>query len=353
MSFEFSYFGPELPLVGMLLVLMLLVSEVGYRIGRAGAARAAAGMGTHVTPLVTGTLALVALLLSFSLSMAVSRFDARRQLVQAEATAIGTAHLRARLLPAPEGPALEDRLRRYVDLSLDTAERAPDRARMTEAARAAEALQTEMLATAVMLARQETHAAPADRFAEALKDVVDVHERRLSAFESFVPETVLQLLGLAALGGALLAGYGCGLHGQRNRLATSVHTVLVCVVILVIVDLDRPQYGMIRVSNRSLERLQAQLATTARGAPQADRLAENRPVRYRCEDGRDVVATFVRSDPPTARIEREGVRWVLPLRPSGSGARYSDGAVTFWDHHGEARLEREGRAVTCRPGASS
>ena len=137
----------------------------------------------------------MALLLGFSLSMAVSRFDVRGQLVQAEATAIGTAHLRARLLPAPEGPALRDRLRRYVDLCLETAGRAPDRARMTEAVRAAEALQTEMLAMAVALARQDERAAPADRFAEALKDVIAVHERRRSAFESFVPETVLQLLG--------------------------------------------------------------------------------------------------------------------------------------------------------------
>jgi hypothetical protein len=186
MSFEFSYFGPELPVVGLLFALMLLVSEIGYRIGRSGTVRAA-GMGTHVTPLVTGTLALVALLLGFSLSMAVSRFDVRGQLLQAEATAIGTAHLRARLLPAPEGPVLEDRLRRYVDLSLETAGRAPDRSRTTETVRAAEALQTEMLATAVTLARQAATRAPADRFAEAMKDVVDVHERRLSAFETSCP----------------------------------------------------------------------------------------------------------------------------------------------------------------------
>jgi hypothetical protein len=295
MSFEFSYFGPELPVVGLLFALMLLVSEIGYRIGRSGTVRAA-GMGTHVTPLVTGTLALVALLLGFSLSMAVSRFDVRGQLVQAEATAIGTAHLRARLLPAPEGPALEDRLRRYVDLSLETAGRAaPGRSRTTETVRAVEALQTEMLVTAVTLARQAAHPAPADRFAEAMKDVIDVHERRLSAFESFVPETVLHLLGLAALGGALLAGYGCGLHGQRNRLATSVHTVLVCVVILVIVDLDRPQHGMIRVSQRSLERLP--------GSSPRRRLPGRRPIRSqpraRCGTG---VTTAATSGPPSGRI---------------------------------------------------
>jgi membrane-bound inhibitor of C-type lysozyme len=289
----------------------------------------------------------VALLLGFSLSMAVSRFDVRGQLVQAEATAIGTAHLRARLLPAPEGPVLEDRLRRYVDLSLETAACVPDRSRMAETVRAAEALQTEMLATAVTLAAGR---APGGR--RRLRGGAEGRRRRpraLSAFESFVPETVLQLLGLAALGGALLAGYGCGIHGQRNRLATTVHTVLVCVVILVIVDLDRPQHGMIRVSQRSLERLKAQLATTARAAPpSADRPGESQPVRYRCDDGQDVLATFVQIDPRMARIERSNARWVLPLQRSGSGARYSDGKVTFWEHQGEARLELQGRVVTCR-----
>jgi hypothetical protein len=190
---------------------------------------------------------------------------------------------------------LEDRLRRYVDLSLETAGRAPDRSRTTETVRAAEALQTEMLVTAVTLARQAAHPAPADRFVEAMKDVIDVHERRLSAFESFVPETVLHLLGLAALGGALLAGYGCGLHGQRNRLATSVHTVLVCVVILVIVDLDRPQHGMIRVSQRSLERLP--------GSSPRRRLPGRRPIRSqpraRCGTG---VTTAATSGRPSGRI---------------------------------------------------
>lgn len=351
MIFGFSYSGPELPLVVLLLVLMLLVSEGGYRMGRAGAARVVDGLKTQVSVIVTGTFALLALLLGFSLSMAVSRFDARQGLVVAEATVIGTAHLRARLLPAPEGPELANRLRRYVDLRLDAAQSASDPARMAEAIRASEALQTEMLATAVLLARQDPRSAPVDHFIEALKDIVALHERRVSGFESFVPEAVLHLLGLAALGGALLAGYGCGLHGQRNRLATTVHTVLVCLVVLVIIDLDRPSYGRIRVSQRSLERLQSQLATIASSVPlPADRFAGVRPVRYRCDDGRDVLAIFVQADPPVARIERESVRWVLSLQPSGSGARYTDGIVTFWDHHGEARLEREARAVGCRPG---
>jgi membrane-bound inhibitor of C-type lysozyme len=345
-TFEYWYVGPELPLVVLLFVLMLLAREGGYRIARARAQRNPDAIRPQVNVVVAATLALLALLVGFSLTMAVERYDARRQLVLAEANVIATMHLRARLLPAPAGPALLDWLRQYVDLRLDVTGDAHDLARRSET------LQGEMLAIVATLARQEPRSVPVDRLIDALKELIDAHERRLSAFESFVPEAVLYLLALAAIGAALLAGYGSGLASHRNRLATTVYTTLICLVILVIVDLDRPARGLIRLSQRSLQRQREQLASAPAAAP-ADPFAAVRPVRYRCDDGRDVLASFTRVDPPMARIERDGARWLLPLRPSGSGAQYSDGSVTFWEHHGEARLEREGRAVTCRPVPSS
>jgi membrane-bound inhibitor of C-type lysozyme len=84
-----------------------------------------------------------------------------------------------------------------------------------------------------------------------------------------------------------------------------------------------------------------------------DRFASIHPTRYRCDDGQEILATFIQLDPPTARIERAGARWELLRQPSATGARYTNGDVTFWDHHGEARFEREGRAVTCRAAPTS
>ena len=112
MTFEYWYVGPELPLVVVLFVLMLLAREGGYRIARARSQRNADAIRPQVNVVVAATLALLALLVGFSLTMAVGRYDARRPLVLAEANAIATLHLRARLLPAPTGPELVDRLRR-------------------------------------------------------------------------------------------------------------------------------------------------------------------------------------------------------------------------------------------------
>ena len=346
MTYEYWYVGPELPLVVGLFLLVLLAREAGYRVGRVEAGPSADPVRPQVNIVVAATLALLALLVGFSLTMAVGRYDARRQLVLTEANAIGTAHLRARLLPPPAGPELVTRLREYVALRLDATGDVHDLARQTEA------LQGEMVTMVGSLARQEPSSGSVERFIDALKELIDLHERRVSAFESFVPEAVLYLLAIDALGAAFVAGYGSALGGHRNRLTTTVYAVLICLVILVIVDLDRPARGLIRVSQRSLERQYQQLAPAPATAP-ADPVAATRTVRYRCEDGRDVVASFAQADPSVALIERDGGRWRLPLQRSASGARYSDGSVTFWEHQGEARLEREGRAVTCRRTPSS
>jgi hypothetical protein len=254
-TYEYWYVGPELPLVLALFGFMLLAREAGYRVGRRQAGPSADPVRPQVNVVVAATLALLALLVGFSLTMAVGRYDARRQLVLTEANAIGTAHLRARLLPPPAGPELVNRLRQYVALRLDVSEDAQ------VLATRAEALQGEMVAMVGALARQQPPPASVDRFIDALKELMDLHERRVSAFESFVPEAVLYVLAMAALGGAFVAGYGSGLGGHHNRITTTVHAVLICLVILVIVDLDRPARGLIRVSLRSLERQAEQLAS--------------------------------------------------------------------------------------------
>src|SRR5271166_5419481 len=61
------------------------------------------------------TLTLLGLIIGFSFSMAVSRYDLRKNYEEAEANAIGTEYLRADLLPAPDGAKLRDLLKKYLD----------------------------------------------------------------------------------------------------------------------------------------------------------------------------------------------------------------------------------------------
>lgn len=65
--------------------------------------------------IVSAVLGLLALLMGFTFSLAVDRFDARRALVLQEANAIGTTYLRAQLLIEPHRSRMTDLLVRYTD----------------------------------------------------------------------------------------------------------------------------------------------------------------------------------------------------------------------------------------------
>ena len=71
-------------------------------------------------------------------------------------------------------------------------------------------------------------------------------------------------------------------------------------------------------------------------------------VSYRCADGIDVTASFTKTRPLEADLKHGADSWTLPLTPSGSGARYSDGKTTFWTKGNEALLEMSGKAVNCK-----
>ncbi|HEY2387428.1 MAG TPA: MliC family protein [Candidatus Binatia bacterium] len=70
-------------------------------------------------------------------------------------------------------------------------------------------------------------------------------------------------------------------------------------------------------------------------------------VVFGCEGDVEVVAVFLPGDPGSARVESKGETWTLPHVPSGSGAKYSNGAVTFWTKGKEALFDAPGSSLTC------
>jgi hypothetical protein len=77
MTIVFPHVDPEPLWVVVLFAIMLLAAEGGYQLSRVRATRTADGVKSHANLIVGATLGLLALLSSFSLSMAVTRFDGR------------------------------------------------------------------------------------------------------------------------------------------------------------------------------------------------------------------------------------------------------------------------------------
>ncbi len=227
---------------------MLLLLEAGRRIGNYRLANDAEGARAGTGTIEGAVFALLGLLIAFTFSGAASRFDERRNLIIEETNAIGTAYLRLNLLPASAQPALRDLFQRYVDSRLETYRKLPD----VEAAKAELAhstqLQGEIWNQAVAAGRLEGAPPPATMLLlPALNDMIDITTTRLMAAKMHPPAAIFAMLFGLALVSALLAGYGMAGGRSRNWLHMIGFATVMAVTIYVIIDIEYPRLGLIRV----------------------------------------------------------------------------------------------------------
>jgi hypothetical protein len=228
--------------------IILLSIELGFRAGLHRARQSEDERQAPVDAMVGSTLGLLAFVLAFTFGMATSRFDSRQQLVLEDANAIRAADLRAQLLDDPDRTALRALLREYVDVRIKGV-LVPDA--LPEALRRSAELHGQLWSHASTPALQQTFI-----------QVMDVHAKRMTAgLQNRLPPTIwLALYSMAALAMAM-AGYRAGLAGRRSIVATLALGLAFSAVIVVIADLDRPQEGLLKVSQQALLDLQARLHT--------------------------------------------------------------------------------------------
>lgn len=257
MSEELLYDKPEPLILLALLAFLLVAADVGYRLGRRKQMTVPEPVRSQIGSTQSAFLGLFALLLGFTFAMALSRFDARKEMVVREANAIGTAALRARVLPDPQRSETAKLFRDYIETRVEVG-RNPNlptpqmQALDDEASR----LQDQLWRHATAAAEADPRSVPAGLFLQAMNEVIDVKGERDNALANHVPESVLMLLMVFAVMTGGLLGYGNGLAGARTFGTTAVFAVLIAVVILVIIDLDRPRRGLIRTGQQSMLNLQ-------------------------------------------------------------------------------------------------
>jgi hypothetical protein len=239
----------------VLFAILAVAHEVGFRIGR-GSSRVSEGERSEMSTLEGGMLGLLGLLLAFTFAMASQRFDARKQLVLEEANAIGTAYLRATAVPG--GQPVAELLRRYVDVRLKGGGSVPNSDDFRQAVVESERLHHEIWSRAAALAQANPDPLRA-LLLVAVNEVIDLHEKRLTALRNHVPTIILVLRLLVTVLVMVSIGHAAGVSGGRSLSTALTFAVLVTMVIMVIIDLDRPERGLIRVSQQSLQTLRESL----------------------------------------------------------------------------------------------
>ena len=243
------------------IVVVLLSLDVGFRLGRRERRRRAPDGETPAASTAAATLGLLALMLGFTFGMAVSRFDARKQLVLDEANAIGTAYLRAELLPQPYGADIQRLLREYVEVRLEGIQPG----RFEGAMARSEALHDLLWSQAIIVGEQHPSSVMAGLFIHSLNEVIDLHAKRVTTgVRNRIPGIVWGGLYLVSSFAMLALGYHAGLSGSGRSSAVMALTLGFTVVLLLIADLDRPQAGLARVGQQALVDVQSGMLRRAR-----------------------------------------------------------------------------------------
>jgi hypothetical protein len=250
-----SVFGNQWSMLLIVAVLLLALAETGVRLGwRLHEARDEARR-SQVGGVQGAVLGLLGLLLGFTFAMAAGRYEGRRVVLLHEANAVGTAWLRAGLLPAAHRDPVRELLRRYVDARLRYEALGLDLAMATEGIRLSEDLH------AALWRRAEAAATEAPTpvtvaFIASLNDVIDIHTERIAGLRHKIPTGVWVLLVVVAGFGCFTGAYGSGARGVRSGLTSFLMPLLVATVVGLIFDLSHPRQGVIRISQQPLLDLQ-------------------------------------------------------------------------------------------------
>jgi len=196
---------------------------------------------------ISATLTLLGLLIGFSFSMAISRYDQRKNYEEEEANAIGTEYLRADLLPAANAETVHELLRKYLDQRVQFYEER-DRRKIASINVETARVQNELW-SAVKSAAAAQQTPIVALAVSGMNDVLNTQGYTQAAWWNRIPIAAWALMGAIAICSHLLIGYA---SRRTDGLVFLVLPLAVSISFLLIADIDSPRGGFIRVHPQNL-----------------------------------------------------------------------------------------------------
>jgi hypothetical protein len=222
----------------LLLPAMLVLLALGRRLRRRN------GSVVESSSIEGAVFALFGLLLAFTFSGAIARYDTHRQLLVEESNDIGTAYLRLDLLPLQAQPGLRQLFRDYTSTRLhlyDTV--SPEVTPQTTQ------LQRQIWQQSLAAAASPGASADATKLLlPALNDMIDITATRQNAFYMHPPAIVFFLLYAFSCGAAFIAGYGMTASG-RSWFYMIALAAAVTATVYTTLEIEYPRQGLIRLTD--------------------------------------------------------------------------------------------------------
>jgi hypothetical protein len=238
-------------LFGVLFTALLAVVEIGYRVVLPKYVNGKEGFHEEIVAARDAISVLLSLLLAFTLSMVLTRYDSRKQLIVDEANAIGTVRSQALMLPEPSRGEIQVLLQKYLDARMRFSDAGLDQEKLNSSFSQASVLLDEMWQKSVVVALQSPTPITSI-FLQSLHETNDLSEKRLAALENRIPGVLwFVLIFMSALTCLLV---GCSFR-RRAFLVFLIWPLMISIVLALSADLDSPRTGLIQIGQQSIERL--------------------------------------------------------------------------------------------------
>jgi hypothetical protein len=199
------------------------------------------------------SMALLGLLIGFTFGMSIAKHDQRRLAVVADGNAIGDFYTCASLLKEPIRTRLLAVIAEYAQLRLALTRGLPLPGSLDEALAKFGRMHDQMTTLVAQALRDGTPIAVPLTY--TLNEVTSNQASRLAAYRDRLPASIVILLSACAVATALLIGREQGAEGSTDIAGTVCFILLVSFAVYVTLDLNRPETGLIRVSQEPVERL--------------------------------------------------------------------------------------------------
>jgi hypothetical protein len=233
-----------------LAALMLAAWRIGCRIGKQIRNPEGEWPGSKFDD---ASVAVLGLLLAFTFSTSIGKFDQRRLMLVADSNSIGDFYTCASLLKEPVRTRLRTVIRDYAKMRLNLARQRLDRKAFDDSLVQFQSMHGQMVD---LVSQALTDGTPiAVSLTNTLNGVTSNHAARLSAIRDRLPESIVILLFTAAIVSTLLIGREQGGTAKPDVIGTLCFILLVTCAVYVTLDLNQPERGLIRINQEPMERL--------------------------------------------------------------------------------------------------
>lgn len=255
---HFLYSLSSISIVLVLFSLLLLFNQLGYWLGQKYKNDDDGDIKALTNAVQTSTLGLLALLLGFTFSMSMQRYDQRNQAMIAETNEVQNLVLQVQLLPEQQQQQLLPMIKKYVEQRLELGQIDITRFDEREAYQAkVKVIQQSMWKTVAQIDQQTQLDMSA--VSKQLQLVFETYNKRNALLMMHVPEVVIYLLFTVFVSAFCILGYSSGLAAKRIIIPTTMVMFLITMIVFIIIDLDRPKRGLIKVNQDSMQSIATEL----------------------------------------------------------------------------------------------